>query len=106
MSHIGPRPPADGDNYECQCARCGSSCDWEACDQCEDGYDDHDCGEDCCMCLDKSPNVLCQICNGYEGWWHCLSSPEWCKANPLDGRAAVERGSIEWFHVTAEDSWG
>lgn len=50
--------------------------------------------------------MQCSICEGYGGWWHCLSSPEWCKANPLDGRAAVERGAIEWFEVTAEDSWG
>ena len=31
-----------------------------------------------------------------EEYW-CLSSPEWCEANPMDGRDSVERGEIEWF---------
>lgn len=94
-----PSPSLPGENYECQCARCGSSCDWQRCEECEDGYDGHDCGEDCCMCLYPEENVLCQICRGHEGWYVCLSSPEWCKANPLPGREGIERGEIEWFAV-------
>lgn len=29
-----------------------------------DGYSDHDCGDDCCCCLDPEPNVPCDICLG------------------------------------------
>lgn len=96
-------PPAASsavENYECQCARCGSSCDYQHCEECEDGYDGHECGEDCCMCRRPKENVPCQICRGRGGWYACLSSSEWCKANPLPGREAIGRGEIEWFAVT------
>lgn len=99
---ISDRPPNDGREYDCQCARCGSSCDYEHCGQCEDGFSDHDCGDDCCCCLYPEPNVVCDLCDGYGGWHNCLPSPEWCKANPLPGRESVERGKIEWF-VISED---
>ena len=32
----------------------------------------------------------------------CLSSSEWCGDNPLDGRADVPRGSIEFFRIEEE----
>lgn len=94
---IAEHPPYDGRQWDCQCARCGSSCDFVECDQCEDGYSDHDCGDDCCCCLHPKPNVTCSFCHGYGGWNKCLSSPEWCKTNPLPGREAVQRGDLEWF---------
>ncbi len=28
------------------------------------GYSHHDCGEDCCCCLDPDDNVVCDWCNG------------------------------------------
>jgi protein gp37 len=97
---IAEFPPADGQNWECQCARCGASCYFVDCDNCdEDGMIDHDCGEDCCCCLDPEPNVPCSICWGHGGWYCCLSSGPWCQANPLPGRKAFERGKIEWFVV-------
>ena len=103
MNHIGPNPPpemyAPGVEIDCQCARCGSSCDYVECWDCEDGYSDHDCGEDCCCCLRPENNVLCSICLGRDGWQCCISSEQWCKANPLPGRETVERGEIEWFTV-------
>lgn len=34
----------------------------------------------------------------------CLSSEEWCRTHPIEGREDVERGEIEWFEV--EDVWG
>jgi hypothetical protein len=95
--YIGPRPPNDGKQYDCQCARCGSSVLTERCDQCEDGFDGHDCGEDCCCCLYPEDNMVCQYCDGAGFWRQCLSSPEWCQANPLPGRKDVERGEVEWF---------
>lgn len=106
MTHIGPRPPdemyrADLE-IDCQCARCGSSMDTEYCGECEDGFDGHDCGEDCCPCLHPEDNVPCQYCDGSGARHRCMSSPEWCRANPLPGREAVERGEIEWFAVRRE----
>ncbi len=90
---------ASGLEIDLQCARCGSSVDTEPCDECEDGFDGHDCGEDCCMCLYPDENVLCQYCRGAGVFHRCLSSSAWCEANPLPGREAVERGTIEWFTV-------
>lgn len=97
MSIIQDYPPRDGKQYDCQCARCGGSCESVECDHCEDGYSYHDCGEDCCMCADPEPNVRCDICRGYGHWLTCLSSKEWCEANPLQGREQIERGQIEWY---------
>lgn len=94
-------PPQDGDGWDCQCARCGSSCHWEECYECGgDGLDGHECGEDCCMCLYPDDNVCCDLCNGCGGEGGedvCLSSPAWCEANPLPGREHVKRGAIEWY---------
>jgi len=98
---IGFFPPSRPGEWEGQCARCGSSVDYQHCDSCEEGFDGHDCGEDCCACLYPEENVRCQICEGRGGWWQCLSSGEWCKANPLPGRQDMERGKIEW--VSADD---
>src|ERR1041385_316790 len=92
-------PRDDASEEECCCARCGSDVTFEDCYNCEDGYSYHDCGEDCCCCIDPEPNVLCDICRGRGGWSVCISSPEWCEANPLPGREGIERGKVEWFDV-------
>jgi hypothetical protein len=60
-SYFGDGPPADGRDWYCQCARCGSSC----------------------RANDAGKPV-------------CISSPEWCKAHPLEGRRSTLRGTIEW----------
>lgn len=96
---IQPYPPRDGKEYDCQCARCGSSADVEDCTGCVDGMDHHDCGEDCCMCMYPEDNVPCDICDGMGHWYQCLSSYEWCNANPLKGREEVPRGKIEWYEI-------
>jgi hypothetical protein len=31
----------------------------------------------------------------------CGSSPEWCAANPREGREAIQRGEVEWFTFDA-----
>ena len=54
------------------CKKCGSDVMWQECDQCEEGYSYHDCGEDSCCCLDPLPNVVCDVCNGEGGWYVCL----------------------------------
>lgn len=104
LTHIGARPTdamyAPGLEIDCQCARCGSSIFTEDCGECEDGFDGHDCGDDCCCCLHPEENVVCQYCGGTGTHHTCLSTAEWCNANPLPGRENVERGAIEWFAYT------
>lgn len=68
---IARLPPSDGQDWECQCARCGSS--------------------------------MAYPCAAEGLTWMCLSSPEWCEANPLKGREQVRRGSIEWFVVRGRE---
>lgn len=101
MKCIADRPTqemyATGLEIDCQCARCGSSADGGSCPECEDGFDGHDCGEDCCACLNPEENVPCQYCDGTGVWHRCMSSPEWCEANPLPDRENVKRGAIEWY---------
>lgn len=98
-SVIAPFPPSDGRQWNCQCARCGSSCDIEVCEECDgEGVDGHDCGDDCCCCgWPDEDNMVCQYCHGDGDRWTCVSSSYWCQANPLPGRENVERGQIEWF---------
>lgn len=38
-TYFQPHPPQDGKQYDCQCARCGSSCDCERCDTCDHNPD-------------------------------------------------------------------
>ena len=41
---FGEHPPRDGKSYDCQCARCGGSCEWHECEEwdCEDSYREED----------------------------------------------------------------
>jgi hypothetical protein len=95
---IAAFPPQDGREWECQCARCGSSATFEECEACGgEGLRGHDCGDDTCCCLRPEENQTCGDCGGVEGWWCCLSSRDWCEAHPIPGREKTERGEIEWF---------
>jgi len=82
---------------DCQCKRCGSSMSFEPCVSCTDGLSGHDCGEDTCSCADPDDNVQCSECDGEGGSYSCLSSDEWCEANPRPAREDVERHTPEWF---------
>lgn len=56
---------------------CGTELQWRDCYNCEDGFSDHDCGEDCCCCLHPENNVPCDICEGEGGWMGCpICHPE------------------------------
>lgn len=70
---------------ECQCARCGSSCDYDECEACagegRTEYDDDDYGIVYRTCSD---------CAGKAGWWRCLSTRDYCRANPMPGREGIE----------------
>lgn len=68
-SLIAPLPPSDGRDWDCQCARCGSSA----------GYVDAE--------------------DGGIGLYVCLSHEDWCKAHPIKGRESMARGEIEWFEI-------
>lgn len=61
-----PEPP---------CLKCGSDMEWVECETCGgEGMWGHECGEDCCMCLDPDEdNVPCDICNGGGGWRLCVN---------------------------------
>ena len=99
--YIG-RHPDDDRMWDCQCARCGSSLEFEQCEVCGgEGVDGHDCGEDSCCCADPDDNVPCQACGGDGVWPLCASSHEWCKSNPLPGRAHIASGTPEWFVIPA-----
>jgi hypothetical protein len=90
---IAENPPNDGREWDCQCARCGSSCYSASCEHCGgSGVDDWDEGD-----WDYEGPSTCDICQGEGGWMVCCSSLEWCEAHPIEGREAVTRGQIEWF---------
>lgn len=75
---------------ERSCGRCGSSAEWLRCWKCGgEGLDGHDCGDDCCACLHPEENVVCDMCRGVGGSWHCVSGPDWCEAHPRPGREQV-----------------
>jgi hypothetical protein len=54
------------------CTHCGWELERELCEQCDgEGLYGHDCGEDCCACLDPEENEPCGLCDGDGGWWVC-----------------------------------
>lgn len=58
--------PQHGDKQWIDCYNCAG-----------EGFSHHDCGEDCCCCLDPEDNVTCDICRGDGGWWACFTcNPE------------------------------
>lgn len=74
------------------CQRCGC-CELvsEECEQCNEGLDGHDCGEDCCCCLDPEDNIPCQFCRGRGYFEVCLGG---CNERG-EHREANETGSAE-----------
>lgn len=80
-----------------QCGRCGSSVTRIDCPECEDGYEEYDYGDDVVSEINYRP---CSVCQAKGGWYVCLSSPEWCLANPIPGRDDVSRGMIEEYECT------
>lgn len=95
-----PDKNTPGYEWDCQCARCGSSVIGEPCDNCGgEGVCGHDCGEDCCCCMYPEDNVPCDECGGDGMYYVCMSTQDFCKNNPLPGREHIERRAIEWFEV-------
>ncbi len=85
--------PRDGREWDCQCARCGSSMSFEDCDNCggEGWIEDDD------WQADEGDGWDCEWCHGEGGHHLCLASSDWCEANPIDGRSDTKRGTVEWF---------
>lgn len=94
-SIIAHAPPNDGRDWDNQCARCGSSVHRVRCESCggEGDFNDDE--------YDGEGFTTCETCNGAGGWWICLSSEEFCNANPAPGRLLFVRGAIEWFTFDA-----
>ena len=99
---IAIRPPNDGREWDCQCARCGSSVTYEPCGSCG-GDGEWEVAEDY---WGNTEEVRCDDCDGRGGWQVCLSDAAWCEAHPIEGRAAVPRGRVEWFVIRGEASHG
>lgn len=53
----------DYDTIDRCCPDCIKPLVQRDCD-CADGFSHHDCGEDCCCCLNPEPNVTCADCGG------------------------------------------
>lgn len=71
-------PEPDCDDYELpSCPICGNEMEWVDCWSCqgEGGY--HDCGDDCCPCLEPELdlNVDCPECKGEGGYLECQALP-------------------------------
>jgi len=73
-----------GPDGEVICALCDYEADVESCDYCEDGFDGHDCGEDCCCCEYPDENVPCQMCLGRGCNYYCSNNA--CDAFELHHR--------------------
>src|SRR5262245_43750299 len=76
---------------EAQCPKCGADTRSRECRSCDDGFSDsdHDCGEDCCNCLDPEPG-RCSECGG-KGWFNWCPECGWdliekCYINGRDER--------------------
>ena len=99
---IGPRPPRDGNDWDAQCARCGSTLAFNHCGVCDgEGVEGHECGEDSCCCAYPEDNLPCGACGGAGVFPDCLSSAGWCASNPMPGRENVSGSTPEWFVVGA-----
>ena len=94
---VGAWPPEDGRRWDSQCSRCGSSTGRVQCESCDgSGHFEEDDPE----ALGLGVEVFeCDVCDGFGGWQECISSAEWCHANPIPGCEALPRGRIEWFTV-------
>lgn len=101
MTFIGSNHPRDGREWDAQCARCGSSLDWHQCDVCEGGgiTGPGELYEQAPLWYDPEDFDLCHHCHGESSWPYCLSSREWCNANPIKGREEIKSGTPEWFAI-------
>ena len=100
---IGRSHPRDGRQWDCQCARCGSSMDSESCGRCggEGTTGPGELYEEDPLWYDPDDYAPCHECGGEGAWMLCISSHKYCINNPLPGRGKIPRHTPEWF--TYED---
>lgn len=98
---IGNDHPNDGQKWECQCARCGSSLGWEECSACggEGATSPGELYEQDPLWYDEDDCENCHQCGGQGSFPSCLSGSEWCEANPIVGRENIPSSTPEWFVV-------
>ena len=110
---IARLPPQDGREWDAQCARCGSSVEFEDCWYCGgEGFTAPGAlYEEDPLWYDPEDSEPCRECRGNGGWLVCVSSghgedadsgPNWCEAHPMKGREETPCGAIEWFVVERE----
>jgi hypothetical protein len=95
---IGENAPKDGREWDCQCARCGSSMFSESCGSCGgDGY--FECYEDDPLWYSPGDTKPCDACRGEGGFLFCGSDDgsEWCKNHPNEERENIAPSTPEWF---------
>jgi hypothetical protein len=73
------------------CARCGSTLTFEECQECGGA------GTVMLPDFDFDEDITCPDCGSKGTYPACISSEEFCLANPLPGRAEVARHTPEWF---------
>lgn len=100
---VGRDHPHDGREWECQCARCGSSLTWESCGACggEGSTGVGELYEEDPLWYDPDDTEPCHQCGGECAWPVCLSSSEWCETHVLEGRTGIDSGTPEWFVVSS-----
>lgn len=98
-SIISENPPNDGRDWDCQCARCGSSMLSESCGACGgDGITGPgELYEQDPLWYSPDDYERCHQCEGEGAWMLCGSSPDYCLLHPIAGRIEIERHTPEWF---------
>lgn len=89
--------PEDGNQWECQCARCGGEMQFEQCSGCGgDGITaPGELYEQDPLWYDPDDYEYCHQCAGKGGWWFCGNSFDWCNANPMPGRIEIPPHTTE-----------
>lgn len=98
---IAERPPNDGAEWDCQCARCGRSVEWIECEACggEGITGPGELYEEDPLWYDMNDTGPCRQCNGEASWPVCMSTESYCQNNPIPGREDIKRGRVEWFRI-------
>lgn len=73
--------------------------EWETCPWCggEGMTDPGELYEQDPLWYDPDDVEPCHQCGGEASFPICLSSKEWCEANPIKGRETTGRDTPEWF---------